>query len=62
MPNTVFDDPTIPPPGKRTGDGIESILPFLVKSLAAKPQVHPQSDDSAHQDPANGEQRSNDPT
>jgi hypothetical protein len=48
MPNTAFDDPTIPPPGKRTGAGIESILPFLVRSLATKPQVHPQPEDTAY--------------
>jgi hypothetical protein len=50
MPNSVFDDPTIPPPGKRTGAGIESILPFLVRSLATKPQVHPQPEDTAYGD------------
>ncbi|HWI82480.1 hypothetical protein [Ramlibacter sp.] len=32
------DDPTIPPPGRRTGGGSASILPFLAKSLAAKPR------------------------
>ena len=47
MSNTVFDDPTIPPPGKRTGDGTESILPYLMKSLATKPQVQPQPEDAA---------------
>lgn len=33
-----------PPPGKRTGEGSASILPFLAKSLAIKPQVpvHPE--------------------
>jgi hypothetical protein len=51
MPSTVFDDPTIPPPGKRTGDGTESILPYLVKSLATKPQVQPHPEDAAYEDP-----------
>lgn len=41
------DDPTIPPPGKRTGTGIHSIFPFLVKSLASKPQVPAHPDDVA---------------
>jgi hypothetical protein len=50
MTNTVFDDPTIPPPGKRTGDGTESILPYLMKSLATKPQVQPHPEDAAYHD------------
>ena len=50
MPNNVFEDPTIPPPGKRTGDGTESILPYLVKSLATKPQVQPHPEDARYQD------------
>ena len=49
MANTVFDDPTIPPPGKRNGDGTQSILPYLVKSLATKPQVQPHPQDAAYQ-------------
>ena len=48
MSHSVFDDPTIPPPGKRTGDGTESILPYLMKSLATKPQVQPQPEDAPH--------------
>jgi hypothetical protein len=50
MPNTVFDDPTIPPPGRRTGDGTESILPYLVKSLATKPQVQAHPEDAQYED------------
>jgi hypothetical protein len=46
MSHSVFDDPTIPPPGKRTGDGTESILPYLVKSLATKPQMQPDPEDA----------------
>jgi hypothetical protein len=56
MSHSIFDDPTIPPPGKRTGDGTESILPYLMKSLATKPQVQPQPEDAANpvpQDPQN---------
>jgi hypothetical protein len=42
----LWDDPTIPPPGRRTGAGSWSILPYLVKSLAAKPKDGPpQRDD-----------------
>jgi hypothetical protein len=50
MPTTVYDDPTIPPPGRRTGDGTESILPYLVKSLATKPQVQAHPEDAAYED------------
>jgi hypothetical protein len=46
MSHSVFDDPTIPPPGKRTGDGTESILPYLVKSLATKPQLQADPEDA----------------
>jgi hypothetical protein len=34
-----FDDPALPPPGSRSGDGTASILPYLLKSLATRPQV-----------------------
>lgn len=53
MPHNFNDDPTIPPPGKRTGAGISSILPFLVKSLATKPQVpsHPDYESTVPQHP-----------
>jgi hypothetical protein len=33
------DDPTMPPPGRRSGAGMWSIVPYLKKSLAAKPQA-----------------------
>lgn len=35
------DDPTIPPAGRRTGVGTGSIVPFLARSLALKPQAMP---------------------
>ena len=35
------DDPTIPPPGSRSGHGSDSVLPFLARTLAGKPQVKP---------------------
>jgi hypothetical protein len=46
MLDTFEDDPTIPPPGKRTGAGVGSIVPFLVKSLATKPQASSNEDDA----------------
>lgn len=45
MPENYNDDPTVPPPGKRSGTGVGSIFPFLKKSLATKPQVPPQPED-----------------
>jgi hypothetical protein len=30
-------DPTLPPPGSRWGSGAQSVLPYLTKSLQAKP-------------------------
>jgi hypothetical protein len=45
MPDTYDEDPTIPPAGKRSGKGANSILPFLKRSLASKPQVQPQPED-----------------
>lgn len=41
MPDRLIDDPTIPPPGRRNGEGSASILPYLVKTLAAKPMAAP---------------------
>lgn len=41
MPDRLVDDPTIPPPGCRNGEGSASILPYLAKTLAAKPKVAP---------------------
>ena len=38
MPHNYQDDPSVPPPGRRSGTGVGSILPFLKKSLASKPQ------------------------
>ena len=45
MPNIHEDDPTVPPPGKRSGTGVGSIFPFLKKSLATNPQVPSQPED-----------------
>ena len=46
MPDNDQDDPTVPPPGKRSGAGVGSIFPFLKKSLATKPQVPAQPEDA----------------
>jgi len=45
MPHNYQDDPTVPPPGRRSGTGVGSIFPFLKKSLATKPQVSAQPED-----------------
>jgi hypothetical protein len=40
MPITDFDEEEgsdLPPPGTRWGTGAESVLPFLTRSLQAKP-------------------------
>jgi hypothetical protein len=39
MPENYHEDPTVPPPGKRSGTGTGSILPFLKKSLASNPHA-----------------------
>lgn len=41
MPDGLLDDPTIPPPGRRNGEGSASILPYLARTLAAKPMAAP---------------------
>ena len=32
------EDPTLPPAGCRSGTGSSSVLPYLVKTLSAKPK------------------------
>ncbi len=39
MSERVFDDPTLPPPGRRSGAGAASIVPYLLKTLATRPQA-----------------------
>ena len=47
MPIDSHDDPTLPPPGSRWGSGAQSVLPYLTKSLQARPASAPeQSRDS----------------
>jgi hypothetical protein len=31
------DEPELPPPGQRSGAGAQSVLPYLTKTLQAKP-------------------------
>ena len=44
MPITDQDehDPTLPPPGSRWGAGAQSVLPYLTKSLLARPASAPE--------------------
>jgi hypothetical protein len=46
-------DPTLPPPGSRSGAGAQSVLPYLTKSLQARPASVPEPgrDPRAHPDP-----------
>lgn len=38
-PDTDDQDPTLPPPGHRWGSGAQSVLPYLTKTLQAKPSA-----------------------
>jgi hypothetical protein len=44
MPNTESDDQDggLPPPGTRWGAGAQSVLPYLTKTLQAKPAEAPE--------------------
>lgn len=44
MPTGEQDDtdPDLPPPGSRWGAGAHSVLPYLTKSLQAKPATAPE--------------------
>jgi len=44
MPERLFDDPTLPPPGRRSGAGSASVIPYLLKSLATRPQAAENAD------------------
>lgn len=61
MPDRLIDDPTIPPAGCRNGEGSASILPYLAKTLAAKPMAAPAAPaPQVERDPKN-EPRGQDP-
>lgn len=57
MSDRLWDDPTIPPPGRRSGAGSWSILPYLVKTLAAKPKEGPPPRDDEAPRAAGGDNR-----
>lgn len=40
--NQEDHDPTLPPPGTRWGSGAQSVLPYLAKSLQARPASAPE--------------------
>jgi hypothetical protein len=41
MPERLFEDSTLPPPGRRHGAGAASIVPYLLKTLATRPRALP---------------------
>ena len=52
MPHRVpLPDPELPQPGERTGEGSESLLPFLKQRRAAKPRP---PNDFVHTEPETG--------
>ena len=40
--NQEDQDPTLPPPGSRWGAGAQSVLPYLTKTLQARPASAPE--------------------
>jgi hypothetical protein len=42
MPKRISTDDHNPPPGKRTGEGIRSLLPFLRRALLLKTNPEPE--------------------
>jgi hypothetical protein len=51
MQNTEQDDQDgLPPPGARWGAGAQSVLPYLTKSLQAKPTDTPETRDHRPRD------------
>lgn len=40
--NPEEQDPSLPPPGSRWGSGAQSVLPYLTKSLQARPAAAPE--------------------
>ena len=47
-------DPTLPPPGSRWGAGAQSVLPYLTKTLQARPASAPETRDNAAREPHPG--------
>ena len=46
MPSRSHDDHDLPAPGRRWGAGASSVLPYLARSLQAKPTDHPDAGDA----------------
>jgi hypothetical protein len=38
----------LPPPGNRSGSGAQSVLPYLARSLQARPTIPPESHEQRH--------------
>ena len=51
-PSPDEQDPTLPPPGHRWGSGAQSVLPYLTKSLQAKPSAHEGRESNARDEEA----------
>lgn len=52
MPTPSHDDQDtgLPPPGTRWGSGAQSVLPYLTKTLQAKPASAPETRESQQRD------------
>ena len=48
--STEEQDGGLPPPGRRWGAGAQSVLPYLTKSLQARPSSSPDHRDSGGRD------------
>lgn len=48
--NPEEQDGDLPPPGSRWGAGAQSVLPYLTKSLQAKPLTGPEARESKPRD------------
>lgn len=57
MPDSSLEpDSDLPPPGSRWGAGVQSVLPYLTKSLQAKPAVPPVAREQRQEGPRVGTQ------
>jgi hypothetical protein len=58
IPSPGFEqDGELPPPGSRWGSGAGSVLPYLTKSLQAKPAAGSDNREQRPQDPGRGQER-----
>ena len=52
MASAGYDNETeLPPPGSRWGAGAQSVLPYLTKTLQAKPAAAAEARDARHREP-----------